>query len=614
MYRQIRFLVRRTWGVWLLALLVFRAPAHGQVTVGENVNMTLNGNLGFGYSGQFGDSGTSGHGIYGSGDGILTGSYYSPNFLSFVVRPFYNRNQDNGSFGSVLSQTGIDTSASFFSGGYFPGSVSFSKAFTNGSQYGIPGAVGLISDSSTRNFAVTWSELLPNMPSLTATFADSASSSTIQGETGTTDTSTRVLNILSHYKIDGFGLNGYVNHQNIDVTLPAFLAPTNSESLSSGTSYGLSVTHNLPWHGAFTANYSRTDYSSETGDWHNTGTTDTAGAVAAFSPVQKFSFSGEIRYTGNLYGALQQSQLPAGTPPVPGSEQTSHGVSLITYGTYNIGHGFALVGFASRNLQTFSGGEFNTTRAGGTLTYNYARPLFGVLYFTFGMVNNATNGSGANLGFVGNVVFKKQVGPWQFDGDFSYSQNAQTIISYYTSSNFGYGAAVRRRFGANSTWSVSYHGIETGLTQLPGYSNRSDTLIALLNRGRYGFSGSYSKSHGTALLSSSGVLTPTPLAPVISPDQALYDGTVYGLGGSVIPLKRMVVNFNWYRARSDTQTSTVFSMNNSERYYAQLQYNLRKLSFRAGFWRVYQGLSANGRPPTTVNTYYFNISRWFNVF
>jgi hypothetical protein len=76
----------------------------------------------------------------------------------------------------------------------------------------------------------------------------------------------------------------------------------------------------------------------------------------------------------------------------------------------------------------------------------------------------------------------------------------------------------------------------------------------------------------------------------------------------------MLINVNWYRMRSDTLTAQTFSNNNSERFYGQMQYNLRKLSFRAGYWRVYQGTSANGRPPSMDNTYYFNISRLFDMF
>jgi len=295
-------------------------------------------------------------------------------------------------------------------------------------------------------------------------------------------------------------------------------------------------------------------------------------------------------------------------------DQSSHGLTLSTYGTYSLGRGFILIGYASRQKETFQGIDSSSTRTGGTLTYSYSRPLFGMIYFSFGMVNNASNDTGGSLGYVGSVALRRQLAGWQVDTDFSYAQNVQTILNSYTTSNYSYGGMARRKFGSNSSWNVSYRGIRSGLTQLPGYSNRSDTFMTILNRGRYGLSGSYSKSHGTALLSSTGVLTPDPLAPLISPDRAIYGGTVYGVGGSVIPIKRMVININWYRANSETTTVDVFSNNNSERYYGQMQYTLRKLMFRAGYWRVYQGIGFNGLPPSTRNTYYFSISRWFNVF
>ncbi|MBZ5723012.1 MAG: hypothetical protein LAO03_21950 [Acidobacteriia bacterium] len=613
MYRRSWVTLRKIRQVGALALLGCAMSAQAQVAVGDNLNMTLNGDVAIGYSGDFGNNG-SGHGLYGAGTGQLSGYFYQPNFLSFNIRPFYNRNQDNSSYTSVLRDTGVDASANIFGGSHFPGSVSYSKSFVNGSQFGIPGTTGLIADSSTRTFSVTWSELLPNLPSLTATFGDTSSSSSIQGDAGTTDSASRTFNLLSNYKIDGWGLTGFLTHQNFSVTLPSFLSPTNSRSESSGTSYGVSATHPLPFSGTFLAGYNRTNYSSETGTYLNNGSTDTAETTVAFQPTGRFTVSGQVRYTGNLIGALQQSFFPGGPPPLPTNDVTSHGISLNTFGTYNLGHGFILIGYVNRQTETFEGIDSSSTRAGGTLTYSYSRPLFGMLYVSFGMVNNASNTGGGSLGYVGNVSLKRQLGRWQLDTDFSYAQNVQTIINSYTTSNYSYGAMVRRKFGTNSNWTASYRGIQTGLTQLPGYSNRADNFITILTRGRYAISGSYAKSHGTALLSTAGVLTPTALAPLIGPDQAVYDGTAYGAGLSVTPLKRMIININWYRTRSDTLTATTFSVNNSERYYGQMQYNLRKLSFRAGYWRVYQGIGATGLPPTTRNTYYFNISRWFNIF
>ena len=566
-----------------------------------------------GYSGNYGDGGVSGHGLFGSGLGNLSGYYYHPNFLSFNVRPFYNRNQDNTSFGSVLSDTGVDLTTNLFSGSHFPGAVNFSKSFSQGSQYGLPGSVGLNSNSANQNFSVTWSELLPKYPSLTATFSTNANSSTIQSVPGSTDSSSRGVNLTSNYRIDGWGLSGVFSHQNFAVTLPTFLAPDNPHSDSSGTSYGFSANHALPLSGMFATTYNRTNYNSENASYRNNGTTSTLDSTVSFQPTQKFTINGGVRYITNLIGALQQS-LPGSGPPFPVNEQASHSFSLNTFGSYNVGHGFILVGFANRQTENFLGVDSTSTRAGGTLTYSYARPLFGMLYFSFGMVNTANNSGQGSLGFVGNVSLKKKFGGWQVDSDFNYAQNVQTIISLYTTSNYSYGAMLRRRFGASSSWSLSYRGVQSGLAQFAGYGNRSDSFTTILKYRRYGLSGSYSQSRGTALLSSSGSLTQTQLSPLLAPDQVLYDGKVYGAGFSMVPMRRMIINVNWFRTQSDTLTSQMLSNNNGERFYGQMQYNLRKLSFRAGYWRMYQGVSLDGRPPQLDNTYYFNISRWFNVF
>ena len=181
MYGRRHKIFKRGYRVVLLTLALLTASAYAQMQVGDNVSMRLNGNVGVGYSGEFGDQ-SSGHGMYGTGSGELSGYYYQPNFLSFDVRPYYNRNQDNSSYTSILSDTGLEASADIFGGSHFPGSVAFSKAFIKGSQYGVPGLTGLNSDNSTRTFTVSWSELLPNMPTLTATFARNASSQTIIGE------------------------------------------------------------------------------------------------------------------------------------------------------------------------------------------------------------------------------------------------------------------------------------------------------------------------------------------------------------------------------------------------------------------------------------------------
>jgi hypothetical protein len=600
--------------VWLLA-----STAWCQIKVGDNTNLSLSGNLGVGYSGGFDDPGASLHGTFVSGQADLAGSYYNPSFLSFHVQPFYNRNQDSSSFSSILNETGVNLSTSFFSGSHFPGSVSYGKNINTGSQFGLPGTPGLSTDGSTRNFEITWSALFPNLPSLTATFADSNTSQSLLGATGDIDTAVRTFNLTSNYKLDGFGLFGNFIHQNFDSTLPAFLAGDNAVSNSTNTSYSIGATHALPFSGNFGASYLHSNYNNDSGTASNNGSADTITSSVGFSPTQRLAISGQMNYYHNLNGIIQASALPSGLLPLEPFNSASNGISLNTFASYNLGHRFILTGYANHQIQHYADQEYSNSQYGGMLTYSYARPLLGMLYFSFGMVNTAGNGNQGTMAAVGNLALKKQIRGWDVNADVSYSQNLQNSISIFTTSNYSYGGSLRKRFGTNVYWTTSARNVQTGITQASGYNTRTDTLMTSLIRRKIGISASYAQSHGTSVMTTSGELIPTPLAPVITTGEVFYDGRVYGASLNLAPVRRMVISGSWFRTSSDTTSNLtagapLFSMNNSNRIYAQLQYNLRKLTVRAIYWRENQLITASGLPNATRNSYSFTISRWFNIF
>jgi hypothetical protein len=47
---------------------------------------------------------------------------------------------------------------------------------------------------------------------------------------------------------------------------------------------------------------------------------------------------------------------------------------------------------------------------------------------------------------------------------------------------------------------------------------------------------------------------------------------------------------------------------------SRLDYQFRKVYFYAGYIRLRQIVSAAGTPPTSLTSYYFGLSRWFNFF
>lgn len=608
--------------LFVLILGILAARGVAQISIGSETKLSMNGELGAGYAGDFGNQDLqSGHGIFFTGLANANGYYYNPKFLNFSVQPFYNRSQNNSAVQSVFNESGVEATVNLFSGSHLPGSVGYSAGWTEGSQTQFAGQPGLSSNGNSQNFNVTWSALFPKWPTLTATFSDGSSVDNIVGETSPTTVSTRYLNVFSTYELYGFQINGYFNRQNVDSSFPAFLTGSALESNSSGTNYGFTAFHTIPLSGNVGFGFSRFNYdSNDNFGLSSNGTSDTATATISLSPTNRLGVSASFRYYDNLVGELQQNgTLPAGSVPITSFNTGVSGITFNTFASYNLGKGFSLVGYANRQSQTYAGTQYDSNQWGATLTYNYSRPLFGLLYFSFGTVNTAGNGNQGYLGFVGNLGLKKNINGWDVNAEISYAQNVQSSIALFTTSNYNYGGNVRKRLFDDTYFAASYTGVQTGLTQLQGYNTRSDTAIATLHRKWIGLSASYSHSNGTSILASNGSLVPTPLPPGVA-DTVVYAGSAYGGGLDLNPIRRMVINLNWIRVNNNTQsnfivTNPIFiSENNSDRIYGQLQYNVRKLIFRAVYWRTNQLISSSSLGNTIVNSYSFSISRWFNFF
>ena len=635
MYAQWWTTLKRIFGAALMTGYLAVIAAHAQVQVGDNLNMSLNGSMGVGYGGSYSsnpeapNADPSAHGVFLQGQGNLNGYYYNPNFLSFSAQPYYNRTQANSSSASILNSTGIGASVNLFSGSHFPGSVSYSKFFNDGSQYGlgIPGTPGLSSSGTSQNFDVTWGVLFPKWPTLSATWGNSSNSDTILGENGTTSTHIGLVNLISTYNLKGFLLTGNFIHQKVNSVFPEFVAGSNGDNDSRNNAYALDVNHSLPWSGSFTADYYRSNYNSDSNAFINNGAASTVSSTVAVAPTDKLSLNFGVRYYDNLTGAFQQSFLSPGSLPITPFSTNSNGLLLNGFGAYNLGHGFILVGYASHGVQHFEGGEFSSNQFGGTVTYSYSRPFLGLLYFSFGLVNTANNSNDGNINAVGNVSLRKKIDRWEINANANYAQGLQNSVSWFTTSNYSYGGSIRTHIGSTGYWSASAQDGRTGITQLAGYSTHAETYITTLTWPRYGASANYSKSNGTSILTTSGSLVPIPFgqAPPLIPGEIVYGGSSYGATFNVIPVRRMLVTASWFRLNSNTASNTpnqdplipptlIYSSNYSNRVYMTLNYQFRKMDLQANYWRVNQEISASGLSRVTNNNYSFTISRWFNVF
>ncbi len=587
-----------------------------ELSIGENTKLSAGGLFTFGYSGDYGDVIPSDHGLTFGVDGKLSGYYYNPNFISFTASPYYNQSRADSSYQSLTGASGVSATANLFSGSHFPGSVSYRYDRNSSGTFGLSGQPNFTTIGKGDGFAVNWSALLPNLPTLSVGYSQGDGSGTIYGTSEETTTSTRLFNVRSGYQIAGFRLNAFYDRNSLNSKFPEFLSGQ-SESVqdSTGHDVGVGAQHALPLHGQFYANYNRSsaesNYFSDTGQSSNVSnyTDDIVNTGASFHPTQKLSLNVTENYTSNLNGYLAQSLSSNGTAQPGISLGTGAHSSTIGGGaTYQFTNFLSASSQATYYDQEYFGKSYTGTYLSGTV--NYGKRLWDMFTFS-GSVVDSSNGQGTNaLGFIGNVNFFHRFKGWQTSGVFSYAQNVQSLLVTYTSSYYSYSVNLHRRLPAGLTWTAAFNGTRSGLTNYQGTSSQGEGYSTSLSSRRFAVTGNYTQSTGISLLGAGGFV-PVSGTPGVT-DFITFGGSSYGGGISATPIRRLVIAGSFSRAISNTIGETI-SHNNTEIYNAQLQYHLRRIGLQAGYTRFTQGISAVGAPANTTS-YFVGISRWFDFF
>ena len=598
-----------------LAVLALAQLASAQLQVGENTKLNAGALLTVGYTGDYGDAIPSTHGLDLGFDGKFSGYYYNPNFLSFEATPYYNRSSANSNYQSLTGASGIVGSANFFTGSKFPGSVTYHYDANSTGTFGLVGQPNFTTYGRGQGFGVNWSALLPNLPTLSVGYSQGGGHSTVYGTPDEADSNTRLFNVRSTYELSGFRLNGFYNHTTVDSKFPEFLAgQQEAVQNSTGQDAGVSAQHNLPFRGLLNVTYdhSTADSNFSSLPLQNNAThytTNNENLSATFHPTDKLSFNVTQNYTDNLTGYLTQNLTNNGIV-IPGVDLGSGSHSSTIGG----GAGYQLTTYISAQAQatyydqTYFGKSYTGSYLSGTVNYN--RRLFDMFTFSASVIDSS-NGQGNNaLGFMGNVNFSRHFKGWQTAGAFSYAQNVQTLLVTYTSSYYNYSANVRRRIFSELNWTAAFNGTHSGLTNYAGATNRAETYSTTLSMRKIAINGIYTSSSGVSLLGAGGVVTPPPIPGLT--DYILFDGTSYGGGVSLTPIRKLTISTNFSRAISNTIGST-FSHNNTEIINSQLQYHLRKIGLQAGYTRFTQGISAVGTPANTTS-FFVGVTRWFDFF
>ena len=607
------------WGLRIRCLaglaVLWAMPSAAQLQLGD-LHATSNGLLTVSYNDAFGNFEHDQHSLGLGGTGVINGDYYNPNFLSFSLLPYYDRSQANSESTSITGASGYNGTVNIFKGSHFPGVVTFNQNWNNTGTFGIPGVAGLTTDNNNHGVNVAWSELIPDLPTLTVGYGDTGGTSSLLGSSSSTESTVHNFNVGSTYNFAGFRLNGGFVHLTDDIALHGLEDGESETANGSSSQYRLQAQHAIPYNNSnLTMSFSRTDYSSDDSQGiQNTGTTDNASANAVIK-FPRLPVNLSANYTDNVFGSLETQLISSGQVGLVNfTSPESHLLTLEASTMYNVTHQLGVGGYVERAQEYYGGLNIGVTRFGGNVNYNFGKRLKG-LTISVGAVDSATEQGNSRAGLIGHVTYDRVFGRWELSAFGLYDQDTQTVLVNYTTSNLNYGGTVKRQITQNLRWMALANLTKSVFEQHAGEASHGESFMTMLLWPKASISGNYMQSNGTAILTAVGLI-PTPVPPVlIGPTNTiLFTGKSYGSNATLHPTKHIWITGAWSKSFSNSVSPLLLSNSGSTSYYGLATYEYRKLLFQAGVVKFNQFISASGQPPTMLTSYSFGVSRWFKGF
>ena len=610
MLRSFQCVVRVTAASLLMAI-----SASAQIRFGET-STRATGTLSSGYTANYGNMTPSSHGWTFGGAGTFTGSFHSPNFLSYDVSPYLNQSRANSNFQSISNASGVNLAANIFAGSKFPGSITYSKAYNSDGNYAVPGLANFVTHGNSGVFGMNWSENLPDAPSFSAGFQAGDSQYSVYGSNDDGKNSFHSVNLHSGYKWAGFNMGAYYTNGGAHSMIPPVVTGAIEDIQSDNAAYGYNFSHLLPLRGSFSGSVNRSTWNTSYLGANSNGAIDTANAAAGIHPTNNLSITATASYSDNLTGQIIQSVIAAGgVTPILNSNQSSSSLDLMTDATYTPLPNLQTSGFFERRTQSFLGQDYGVKSYGGSASFTH-KLLDGTINSAVSVSANSSEQNGQDtIGISASENYSNRVLGWRLNESFSYAQNVQTLLVTYMNSYYNYSGNVSRNWGLFNI-SAGAGGGRTALSDQPGTSNSSESYNAGIGYGALlTATGSYSKADGQALATGAG-LVGVPVPPTVLPSDlvSLFGGKSYSFGVSSTPVKKLVLAATYAKSTSNTLSSTIRSSNQNSQYNALIQYQVRKLNFISGYARLEQGFSSTGSKPEVISSYYMGISRWFNFF
>lgn len=623
-------------GRWIALGVAFAmwlaAPAAGQMTVGENTSLNLQGNAAFGYSGVRANQsiGNSNELDFG-GDANLTGSYYHPQFLNFSINPYYNRNQFNSVYQSIFSASGINSFANFFSGSRTPFSVTFEKGNNSTGQFDIPGSPGIVTKGKSQLIGVNGGLNFDGLPTLAAGYSHSNDSYDILGSAGKGSGSSSVFTLGSGYQVKGISLAANYSNSGTSQTVPQIIDPDlKLEQHTYQQSLQLTANRRLPFDSAnastsYTHTHFNTDYTGSNTD----ASFDSVSSIVSMKPVKAMDTAVYFNYTTNSGASFLSSILTptaagsskgassaavAGTSSSPVFTNSSNYLDVGINNQFNITDHLVGTAALDRRSQSFRGTDFANNTVNGGLGYFHA--LLGGQFGAHGGVSwysgsNHQSGNGYNTG----ATYSRSLGTWNVSGNANWARNLQSLLIDYTSTGHGFGLNVGRTFAKQWNLTVNANYFENRVEGLNNSESGASSYGASFGSSKFTVNGSYSHSSGNALQFGAGIVPVPATGGIILPGEViLFGGNAYSFSGVYHPTRRFHTSGTY--THSEYNTRNILNSSNTilTRYDVRSEYEFRQMRLVGGFAHITQGLGATVNAPPTINTFYVGVARHFDVF
>jgi hypothetical protein len=592
-----------------------------QLHLSDNTRLNGDATVAVGYDASFNDLGLSGHGLGVGGSANFNGFYYNPNFISFTVQPYYNRSQNNSNYQSITDSSGVAASVNIFSGSKIPGTITFDKTFDGSGTFGLPGITGLTTQGDSRGLSISWAALFPGLPSLHASFSDSAGSSSLYGSDTTSRFSQKSFSLESGYSWAGFNFSGgysrFKGESDSNLLLTDIGVKQSSSSASDG--YNLMVQHKLPLRGQFSTQFRRLNYDYEFSQTaqRTTGSSDMVDTLLTLNPFRRLTLSADVEYNDNLVGGFEREIVNSTGQLAMFNSNASSGFRYGSQAYLNVYREFGITAHFSHQQQTIGGRTFDVNEYGASASGSYGKSFLGMFTFTGGLVDDVSEAGNTGLSLVGSVGFSRRFGGWSVSSGFGYAQSVQTLLVIYTTSSMNYNANVRHTLGAGKYLTLSFSGGHSGIARQSGNASHNESYSSSFLYHRLSVSGTYSKSSGESILTPTGLVgVPGPLPPgVISPSNLIaFNGNSYSFGAGATVIRNLEIAGSYSAGKSNEQAESLNLVNSYSASHATLRYRLRKLILQAGYTRLWQESRTAAIPHSVVNSYYFGVSRWFSFF